>query len=68
MRCNGYTSAARRDQVRGLYFQWEGFGEGVCVRTCVCMCVCERERDNREIQGAALWRMDRNVSDRDGNG
>lgn len=38
----------------------------MCVQ--VCACVYVRERDNREIQGAAPWRMDRNVSDRDGSG
>lgn len=29
---NSYTSAARRNQRRGSYFQWEGFEARVCVQ------------------------------------
>lgn len=48
MWCSSYTSAARRSQVGGSYFQWEGFEEGVCVYVSVYK--RERKRDKKQGQ------------------
>lgn len=54
MWCSSYTSAARRSQAGGSYFQWEGLEEGVCVYVRVYKRERKRGRETgTETQGEA---------------